>query len=105
MYQHCGSRTIFKLQSPVFELSVALLYMQASAQWTHALSPFLIKFPRDFLGVEGIRYYGLAYLASFLIVWALLSLYNKRRRIDLSSDQRSSLMTALILGVVIRRLG
>ena len=71
--------------------------MQASAQyWTHDWSPFLIKFPRDFLGVEGIRYYGLAYLANFLIVWALLSLYNKRRRIDLSSDQRSSLMTALI---------
>lgn len=81
--------------------------MQASAQyWTHDWSPFLIKFPRDFLGVEGIRYYGLAYLASFLIVWALLFLYNKRRRIDLSSDQRSSLMTALILGVVIGgRLG
>jgi phosphatidylglycerol:prolipoprotein diacylglycerol transferase len=81
--------------------------MHATAQyWTHDLSPFLIKFPRDFLGVEGIRYYGLAYLASFLIAWALLSLYNRRGRIDLAPDQCSSLMTALILGVVIGgRLG
>lgn len=81
--------------------------MQVTAQyWTHDLSPFLIKFPSDFLGIEGIRYYGLAYLASFLLAWALLSLYHKRGRIDLSPDQRSSLMTVLILGVVIGgRLG
>lgn len=82
-------------------------YMEATAQyWTHDLSPFLIEFSSDFLGVEGIRYYGLAYIASFLILWALLALYNQRGRITLSPDQRSALLTALILGVLIGgRLG
>lgn len=81
--------------------------MEATAQyWTHDLSPFLIKFSNGFLGVEGIRYYGLAYIASFLIVWGMLFLYHQRGRIALSADQRSALLTALILGVVIGgRLG
>lgn len=82
-------------------------YMDATTQyWTHDLSPFLIKFPSDFLGVEGLRYYGLAYIASFLIAWFLLFLYHKKGRIEFTADQRSSLITALILGVLVGgRLG
>ena len=81
--------------------------MAETAQyWTHDLSPFLFKFSTNFPVVDGIRYYGLAYLVSFLIAWALLFIYQKRGLINLSSDQRSSLMTALILGVFIGgRLG
>ena len=88
-------------------LKCRVYYMEATAQyWTHDLSPFLIEFSSDFLGVEGIRYYGLAYIASFLILWALLVLYHQRGRFTLSADQRSALLTALILGVLIGgRLG
>ena len=36
-----------------------------SDYWTHDLSPFLLEFPNNPLGLEGIRYYGLSYLIDF----------------------------------------
>ena len=37
-----------------------------SSYWVHDLSPFFIRFPDNPLGLDGIRYYGLAYLLGFL---------------------------------------
>ena len=74
--------------------------------WIHDLSPFLIRFPENPLGIDGIRYYGLAYLLAFFSAWALLRLYNQKSRFCISSEERSSLMTAIILGVLLGgRLG
>lgn len=76
------------------------------AYWIHDLSPFLIRFPDNPLGVDGIRYYGLAYLLAFLFAWLLLRLYNQKSRFVISKEERSSLMTAVILGVLLGgRLG
>ena len=81
--------------------------MSSSHQhWIHDLSPFLIRFPDNPLGVDGIRYYGLAYLLAFLFAWLLLRLYNQKGRFLISKEERSSLMTAVILGVLLGgRLG
>lgn len=76
------------------------------AYWIHDLSPFLIRFPDNPLGLDGIRYYGLAYLLAFLFAWLLLRLYNQKSRFVISKEERSSLMTAVIIGVLLGgRLG
>ncbi len=68
----------------------------------HKFSPFLIKFTDSF----GIRYYGLAYLAGFLIAMWLLHLYTKRGRSDLTPSQQTDFLYALIIGVLVGgRLG
>ena len=74
--------------------------------WIHDLSPFLIRFPDNPLGVDGIRYYGLAYLLAFLSAWLLLRLYNQKGRFVINKEELSSLMTAVIIGVLLGgRLG
>lgn len=72
----------------------------AHSYWVHDLSPFLIRFPENPLGIEGIRYYGLAYLAGFIGAWLLLGLYDKRGKFEINADARASLMTAVIIGVL-----
>ncbi len=69
--------------------------------WVHDLSPFLIRFPDNPLGLEGIRYYGLAYLLGFLGAWLLLKAYNAKGRYAIDADARATLMTALIAGVIV----
>ncbi len=68
--------------------------------WVHDLSPFLIRFPENSIGIEGIRYYGLAYLFGFIAAWTLLRIYNARDKFAIDADARSALMTAIILGVI-----
>ena len=74
--------------------------MATNTYWVHDLSPFLVRFPENPLGLEGIRYYGLAYLLGFLTAWILLRIYNARDKFDIDADTRSSLMTAIIVGVI-----
>ncbi len=75
--------------------------MNATSQyWVHDLSPFLVRFPDNPLGLDGIRFYGLAYLLSFLAAWWLLKLYHKRGRFAIDADARATLMTAIIIGVL-----
>lgn len=77
-----------------------------SDYWEHDLSPFLIEFPQNPLGLEGIRYYGLAYLLGFIAAWYLLKVYDQRGQFTSNADQRATLMTAVILGVLVGgRLG
>lgn len=68
--------------------------------WVHDLSPFLLRFPENALGLEGIRYYGLAYLLGFLAAWLLLRLYDRKGRFALPADERATLLTAIILGTL-----
>lgn len=81
--------------------------MSLFAYLKHNLSPFLVRFPEAWgLPIEGIRFYGLAYLAGYLIGWALLILYSRRGLSPLDTDQRYNLIFALILGVALGgRLG
>ena len=77
-----------------------------SQYWVHDLSPFLIRFPENPLGLDGIRYYGLAYLLGFLGAWLLLKLYDAKGKFAMDADARATLMTAVILGVLVGgRLG
>lgn len=71
-----------------------------SNYWVHDLSPFLIEFPENALGLPGIRYYGLAYLFGFLAAWWLLRVYNQKGKFAIDADARATLMTAIIVGVL-----
>lgn len=77
--------------------------------WTHDLSPFLVQFPEAWpwpLGGNGIRWYGLAYLAGFLIACLLLRWYHQKGRSPYTTAGIADLATYLILGVMIGgRLG
>ncbi|WP_233246096.1 prolipoprotein diacylglyceryl transferase [Coraliomargarita sinensis] len=72
----------------------------ASSYWVHDLSPFLIRFPDNPLGIDGIRYYGLAYLAGFIGAWFMLRVYDQRGKFAINADARATLITAVIVGVL-----
>lgn len=73
--------------------------------WVHNLNPFIIKFPEGFL-VEGIRWYGVSYVVSFLLTYLAISIYRHKGKIMLSSEGQIDLITGLILGVLLGgRLG
>lgn len=74
--------------------------VENSPYWVHDLSPFLIEFSSRPFGLEGIRYYGLAYLFGFLGAWLLLKLYNAKGKFEIDADSRATLMTAIIIGVL-----
>ena len=74
--------------------------IQQNHFWVHDLSPFLFRFPENPLGLDGIRYYGLAYLLGFLGAWLLLKLYNNKRKFAIDANAQSNLMTAIIIGVL-----
>ncbi|MDQ8206417.1 prolipoprotein diacylglyceryl transferase [Coraliomargarita sp. SDUM461003] len=75
--------------------------IEQSQYWVHDLSPFLIRFPENPLGLDGIRYYGLAYLLGFLGAWLLLKLYDTKGKFTIDADARATLMTAIIMGVLL----
>ncbi len=75
------------------------------AHWVHNLDPFLVRFPAGW-PVEGIRWYGMAYVAGFVVATVLLHLYYRKGRSPLNPDQQADLMTALIVGILVGgRLG
>lgn len=74
--------------------------MATKDYWEHNWSPFLVRFPENPLGLEGIRYYGLAYLLGFFTAWILLRVYNAKGKFAIDADTRSTLMTAIIVGVI-----
>ncbi len=67
--------------------------------WVHDLDPFLVRFPEGWF-LEGIRWYGLAYLAGFVFGAVMLSVYYKKDRSPLAPDAQSNFMLALIVGVL-----
>lgn len=70
--------------------------------WVHDLDPVIIQFT-DTLAV---RWYGLAYVAGFLLALGLLGLYWKKGRSPLTPRMLESLGISMILGVMIGgRLG
>ncbi|MGF1530737.1 MAG: prolipoprotein diacylglyceryl transferase [Puniceicoccaceae bacterium] len=77
----------------------------SSEYWVHDLSPFLIQFPESW-PIAGVSWYGLSYISGFAIAWWLLRNYAARGLTPLNQDQRSGLLTAVIIGVIVGgRLG
>lgn len=70
--------------------------MAAEDYWVHDLDPFLVRFTETF----GIRYYGLAYLAGFVVAYLLLAVYYRKGRSPLNADQLSNAFFAIIIGVM-----
>lgn len=67
--------------------------------------PFALRFPDGWF-LDGIRWYGLSYLAGFVIAMLLFNLYSKKGKSPLSPDDNSSLITYLLFGVIVGgRLG
>lgn len=62
--------------------------------------PIALHFPESW-EFAGIRWYGLSYLAGFIIALLLMNLYTKKGRSPLSYDDNSSLFTYLLFGVII----
>ena len=65
--------------------------------WVHDLSPFLIQFTDTF----GIRWYGAAYLAGFLIGYYSISRIVKLGHSPLTLPQVGDFMTYLFVGVLL----
>ncbi|HCR36622.1 MAG TPA: prolipoprotein diacylglyceryl transferase [Opitutae bacterium] len=79
--------------------------MSFFAHWVHNLDPFVIKFNPGG-PIEGIRWYGLAYLLGFIIAMWLLHIYHKKGKSPFDNEDQTTLITALILGVIVGgRLG
>jgi phosphatidylglycerol---prolipoprotein diacylglyceryl transferase len=70
--------------------------------WVHDLNPFLVQFTESI----GIRWYGLAYLAGFVLGAFLIHFIAKRGRGTLHPDLVTDFVTYMVLGVMIGgRLG
>ncbi|MBN1442274.1 MAG: prolipoprotein diacylglyceryl transferase [Planctomycetes bacterium] len=70
--------------------------------YLHQMDPFVVRFTETF----GIRWYGLAYLAGFLIAWAILQWLARTGRTPLSPQEISDYVMYGIVGVLVGgRLG
>lgn len=77
----------------------------ASQHWVHNWDPFIFQFPDGFF-IEGIRWYGFAYVLGFLSAIILLKIYFYKGRSPLNAEKQTDLITAIILGTLIGgRLG
>jgi len=73
--------------------------MKIFAHYVVDFNPFAVKFPEGFF-FDGIRWYGLAYLAGFVIALMLLNLYTSKNKSPLSKDDNATLITYLLFGVI-----
>ena len=60
------------------------------------LSPVLAK-----LGPLEIRYYGLMYVLGFLFIYLMLRYLSREKKLELSKDEITDLMSYLIIGVIV----
>ena len=75
--------------------------MQDSA-WLHTLNPVILPITQSL----GVRWYGLAYVAAFLVGWLLLRMMAKRGLLRITPEQVTDSIFALVLGVFVGgRLG
>lgn len=71
--------------------------MLTLAAWLHTLDPFLWRISGDF----GIRWYGLSYLAGFLIAFVILRALARRELIAIPADRVDAAMLWLVGGTLI----
>ncbi len=66
------------------------------AYWVHDLNPFILQFTETI----GIRWYGMAYLAAFVVFYILLRSYYNKGLSEINPEQQESLVMAGIIGVL-----
>ena len=75
------------------------------AYWTHNLDPFFIRFPKNGF-IEGIRWYGVAYLLSFVSAFYVLKRLFSQKIIRLNEVAQQNFLFALFCGILLGgRLG
>lgn len=75
------------------------------AHYVVNFDPFAFRFPEGWF-LEGVRWYGLSYLAGFVVALLLFNYYYKKGKSPLTPDDNSSLITYLLFGVIVGgRLG
>ncbi|MDR0728417.1 MAG: prolipoprotein diacylglyceryl transferase [Puniceicoccales bacterium] len=82
----------------IFPLPIGVL--KCLAHWVHRIDPFALRFPFPCF-LEGIRWYGLAYVLGFLAAYLFFLLCTRRDRLSLSGRDRESLLLALGLGILV----
>jgi phosphatidylglycerol:prolipoprotein diacylglycerol transferase len=79
--------------------------MNSISHYVVEFDPFLIRFPEGWF-LDGIRWYGLSYMAGFLVALWLFNLYSAKGKSPLSKDDNASLISYLLFGIIIGgRLG
>ena len=78
--------------------------------YLHRLDPFAVEFPASWQNLpfvpEGIRWYGLAYLAGFIIAWLFIRWLARTGRSPIPERAVGDLMIYLVVGVLVGgRLG
>ena len=82
-----------------------ILFMNSVSRYVVNFDPFAVRFPDGFFS-EGIRWYGLSYLAGFVAALLLFNLYTRRGKSPLTNEDNSTLVTYLLFGVIVGgRLG
>ncbi len=72
------------------------------AAYLHDLSPFALRFTDTF----GVRWYGLSYVAAFLIGWLILRALGRRGLVKVPPERAGDAMMIVVLGTVVGgRLG
>jgi len=72
------------------------------AEYLHTLSPFLVKFSETL----GIRWYGLSYVAGFVIAFCILRWMGKRQLTPIPPSRAGDALFAVVLGTILGgRLG
>lgn len=67
--------------------------------WLHDLDPFLVQFPEGFF-VDGIRWYGMAYISTFVLGWVFTRLIIRAGRTTLGKQEAFDFVVVAALGVV-----
>ncbi|MHC4810521.1 MAG: prolipoprotein diacylglyceryl transferase family protein, partial [Planctomycetota bacterium] len=76
--------------------------MLLAQAWIHDLDPFLVEFSDGI----GLRWYGLSYIAGFLVAWLLLRGLARSERTPLRPEMAGDLLLACVVGVLVGgRLG
>lgn len=89
----------------VLVLSMFCVASPAHAAWLHGVDPFLVRFP-DGLFIEGIRWYGLSYLAGFFVGWLLIRRVASAGVSTLDAKAAGDLVVTVAIGIVVGgRLG
>jgi phosphatidylglycerol:prolipoprotein diacylglycerol transferase len=73
--------------------------MKIAGHWVHDLNPVAIPFPSSW-PLEGIRWYGIAYVLGFIACRWILVFYGRKQRIGLMKEEIDCLLWHLILGVL-----
>jgi len=69
------------------------------AEYVHQIDPFVFRFPEGFF-IDGVRWYGLSYLAGFALAYLLIKRVTKVGVSTLRPDRVGDMVVVLALGIV-----